>query len=116
MLRLRCRSTAAALVLLFALALAAPPAAAAPIAPASGSWWSALSSGLDGLLGAFGLGGVRTIRAPEGPGLEPDGFTGGDEEPAPGDVPVPPPGGDDLTFGPIDDGASDLGAMIDPNG
>ena len=83
MLRLRCRSTAAVLVLLLTVALAAPPAAAAPISPASGSWWSALVAGVDALLDLFGLGETTTESssgdplppAPveEGPGLEPDG-------------------------------------------
>jgi hypothetical protein len=112
MLRLRWRSTVAVLVLLLALALAAPPAVASPIAPASGSWWSAVATGLDGFLGLLGLGGVHTIRAPEGPGLEPDGFTG-DDEPAPGDEPLP--GTNELTVSPNDDG-DEYGGYVDPNG
>ncbi|HEX2164009.1 MAG TPA: hypothetical protein VHM02_08675 [Thermoanaerobaculia bacterium] len=75
MLRLRCRSTAfvLALVLTLVSTSAAPLAAAAPVAPGAGSWWSALAAAFDGLLGTLGLGDVRTVSAPEGSALEPDG-------------------------------------------
>lgn len=111
MLRCRCRSIAALLVLLLAFTLTASPAAAAPIAPGAGSWWSALAAGFDGLLGLFGLGGDESATAAstwtdpeptptegdEGPGLEPDGLQA-------------LPGVD------TDGVDTDGGTMIDPNG
>lgn len=63
----RCRSRFAAAVLALAL-LVAPLASAAPIAPGAESWWTLLA----GLLDLF-PDGTRTITAPEGPALEPDG-------------------------------------------
>lgn len=110
MLRLRCRSSAVALVVLLALAAAAPPAAAAPIAPGSAPWWSSLASGLDGLLGLFGLGGERRVGAPEGPALDPDGFSDDSDEPA------PLPGTDGVSSGPTDGVETDTGGSTDPNG
>jgi hypothetical protein len=63
----RCRSRFAAAVLAFAL-LVAPLASAAPLAPGAESWWSLLAGFLD-----LFPDGTRTITAPTGPGLDPDG-------------------------------------------
>lgn len=63
----RCRSRFAAAVLAFAL-LVAPLASAAPPAPGAEAFWTLLV----GLLDLF-PDGTRTITAPEGPALEPDG-------------------------------------------
>jgi hypothetical protein len=63
----RCRSRFAAVVLALAL-LVAPLASAAPLAPGAESWWTLLA----GLLDLF-PDGTRTVTAPEGPALEPDG-------------------------------------------
>lgn len=63
----RCRSRFAAAVLALAL-LVAPLASAAPIAPSAEAWWTLVA----GLLDLF-PDGTRTITAPEGPALEPDG-------------------------------------------
>ena len=63
----RCRSRLAAAVLALAL-LVAPFASAAPLAPGAESWWTLLA----GLLDLF-PDGTRTITAPEGSALEPDG-------------------------------------------
>ena len=107
MLRSRCRRTAA-VVLALALA-AAPLASAAPVAPSSGSWWSALGTGLDGFFGFLGIGGTRTINAPEGPGLEPDGA-----RPQVDSGPVAPDSPDSLLL--IGDDQDDSGSAMDPNG
>jgi hypothetical protein len=68
----RLRSRCAALALALALALS-PLATAAPKVPGGDSWWSTLA-GLFDLFDVFGLDDVRTITAPEGPALEPDGL------------------------------------------
>jgi hypothetical protein len=65
------RSRCAALALALALVLS-PLATAAPKGPGGDSWWSTLA-GLFDHFDVFGLDDIRTITAPEGPGLEPDG-------------------------------------------
>lgn len=100
---IRCRSRFAAAVLALAL-LVAPLASAAPLAPGAESWWTLLV----GLLDLF-PDGTRTITAPEGPGLDPDGSK------------------DKILDGFPDDGSGDsvetrdpkkghCGSCIDPNG
>lgn len=100
---LRCRSRFAAAVVALAL-LVAPLASGAPLAPGAESWWTLLA----GLLDLF-PGGTRTITAPLGPTLDPDGSQ------------------DEVVDGLPDDGSGDsvetrdpkndhCGSCIDPNG
>lgn len=99
----RCRSRFAAAALALAL-LVAPLASAAPLAPGAESWWTLLA----GLLDLF-PDGTRTITAPSGPALEPDGSR------------------NEIVVGLPDDGSGDsllpggaetdpCGSCIDPNG
>jgi hypothetical protein len=99
----KCRSRFAAAVLALAL-LAAPLASAAPIAPNAEAWWTLLA----GLLDLF-PDGTRTITAPEGPALEPDGNKNTIV------VGIPDDGSGGFLL--PDGGQSDAcGSCIDPNG
>jgi hypothetical protein len=98
----RLRSRCAALALAFALVLS-PLATAAPKGPAGDSWWSTLA-GLFDHFDVFGLDGIRTITAPEGPALEPDGVM----------LTSDPDGSDDFTLTEDEEPRGDGGAKAPP--